>query len=326
VLLYAIVIVSAAILLGPTAAAGFTGLTILLALAQLAAEQTGHAVVVFGQAPDQRLAIFLVSIGGLASIGYLAGTYAGRLYELIAEARKAAETVRVRGQRRRELVRRAAAGAAESLRAVEEVADVIDERADQLSKVERRKLSGTLRMRVADLDAEVAQLVDVGSLDEIGEERPEPILLRRAVEDCVTGLGERLEPYDLEVDVPPLKVLGHHRATRRVVFNLLDNAVTHTPPGTRVQVTALESGGCGVLVITDSGPGILPEIAARMFDPPRPGSQVRVGLPLVRQLCESMGAKIRYERAPHGGARFLVGFRLAPSAVPSPDDEPWSGI
>ncbi|MGH8896381.1 MAG: sensor histidine kinase [Egibacteraceae bacterium] len=344
VLLYTIVVSSAGILLGPAAATGFTGLVVLLALAELAAEQAGlRPVLGFNQTSDQRLAVFLVSVGGLASVGYLSGTYASRLHELIAEAGAGAETARVGGRQRRELVLRAAAGADASLRAVEEVADALEERAEQLSEAERRQLSGTLRIRVAQLDAEVAQLADVGSLDAVGEERPEPILLRRAVEDCVIGLGDRLEPYDLDIDVPPLKVLGHRRATRRVVFNLLDNAVTHTPPGTRVQVTALESGGCGVLVVTDSGPGILPEVAARMFDPPgdggrgasavkdehlrpgrgsrRPGAQVRVGLPLVRQLCESMGAEIRYERAPHGGARFLVGFRLAPRAAPSPDDE-----
>lgn len=322
VLLYAIVVVSAGILLGPVAAAGFTGLVILLALAQLAAEQAGlRPIVGFNPAFDQRLVTFLVSVGGLASVGYLSGTYASRLHELIAEAGVAAETVRVRGRRRRELVDRAAASADESLRAVEQVADVLEESAEQLSEAERRRLSSMLRIRVAELDAEVAQLVDVGSLDGIGEERPEPILLRRVVDDCVIGLGERLEQYDVDVDVPPLKVLGHRRATRRVVFNLLENAVTHTPPGTRVRVTALESGGSGVLVVTDSGPGIPPAVAARMFNPP-PGAQVRVGLPLVRQLCESMGAEIRYERTPHGGARFLVGFRLAPRAAPSADDEP----
>jgi two-component system, OmpR family, sensor kinase len=323
VLLYAIVVVSAGILLGPAAAGGFTMLVILLAVLQFAAEQAGlRPIVGFNQASTERLAIFLISIGGLASVGYLSGTYASRLHELIAEAGVAAETQRVRGRRRRELVRRAAAGADESLRAVEEVADVLEERAEQLSEAERRRLSGTLRTRVAELDAEVAQLVDVGSLDEIGEERPEPILLRRTVKDCVNELGERLKPYELEVDVPLLKVLGHRRATHRVVFNLLENAVTHTPPGTRVQVTALQSGGSGVLVITDSGQGIQPEVASKMFDPPRAGVQVRVGLPLVRQLCESMGAEIHYEPAPRGGARFLVGFRLAPRAAPCADDEP----
>jgi two-component system, OmpR family, sensor kinase len=337
VLLYTIVVSSAGILLGTAAAAGFTGLVVLFAFAQLTAEQAGlRPAIGFDQPFDQRLAVFLLSVGGLVSVGYLSGAYAGRLHELIAEADVSAEMAHVRDQRRRELVRRAAVDADESLRAVEEVADALVDRAEPLSVAERRRLSDTLRIRVAQLDTEVAQLADVGALDAVGEERPEPILLRRAVEDCVIGLGERLKPYDLDVDVPPLKVLGHRRATRRVVFNLLDNAVTHTPPGTRVQVTALESGGCGVLVVTDSGPGIPPEVAAEMFDSPseggrpasaggwgsrRAGAQARVGLPLVRQLCESMGAKIRYERAPHGGARFLVGFRLAPRSAPSPDDD-----
>jgi signal transduction histidine kinase len=315
VLLYTIVVVSAGILLGPAAAAWFTFLTAGLGLAQLAVEAAGLTPAADFD-PTFRLPLFLVSLGGLVSVGYLSGTYASRLHELIAEAGAAAQTVRTRGQRRRDLLRQATKDAGESLRAVETLADRLEE---SLDDHERRLLSDTLRVRLAALDAEVSQLADVGSLDETGEERPEPILLRRTVEDCVIGLGERLAGHEIDVDVPPIRVVGHRRAARRVVFNLLENAVAHTPPGTHVRVTALSSGAKGVLVITDDGPGIPPQIAERMFDPPgsaaTPRATARVGLPLVRQLCESVGAEVRYEPAPHGGARFLVGFRLAPSAA-----------
>jgi hypothetical protein len=49
--------------------------------------------------------------------------------------------------------------------------------------------------------------------------------------------------------------------------------------------------------------------------------QPAVGLPLVRELCEAMGAECRYERAPSGGARFMVAFKLAPTSAPSADDD-----
>jgi two-component system OmpR family sensor kinase len=310
-LLQAIVVVSAGLLLGPAAAAWFTAFTAGLGLAQLAVEHAGLSPVV-GLNPSARVPIFLVSLGGLVSVGYLSGTYASRLHELIAEAGVAAEAVRVRGRRRRDLLRKAAEDAGESLRAVEALADLLEEPLDDR---ERRQLSGVLRVRVAALDAEVSQLADVGSLDGVGEERPEPISLRRTVEDCVIGLRERLQPYTVEVDVPAIRVVGHRRAARRVVFNLLENVVTHTPPGTRVHITAVKSGARGVLIVTDNGPGIPPEVTKRMFDPPGERRAARVGLPLVRQLCESMGAEVRYEPAPGGGARFLVGFRLAPSAA-----------
>ncbi|MGH8907087.1 MAG: sensor histidine kinase [Egibacteraceae bacterium] len=304
-LLYTIVVVSAGLLLGPAAAAWFTALTVGLGLLQLAVERAALS--------SATRATFLVSLAGLVSVGYLSGTYASRLHELIAEAGVAAEAVRVRGRRRRDLLRKAIEDAGESLRAVEALADRLEEPLDER---ERRLLSGTLRTRVTALDAEVAQLADVSSLDGVGEERPEPILLRRTVEDCVIGLGDRLRPYDVEVDVPPIRVVGHRRAARRVVLNLLENVVAHTPAGTCVRLTAVKSGARGVLVVTDNGPGIPAEIARRMFDPPGERRAARVGLPLVRQLCETMGAEVRYEPAPQGaGARFLIGFRLAPSSA-----------
>ncbi|MGH8933076.1 MAG: sensor histidine kinase [Egibacteraceae bacterium] len=316
ILLQAIVVVSAGLLLGPAAAAGFTFLTAGLGLAQFLLPQSRGDL-------DERLPIFLVSLAGLVSVGYLSGTYASRLHELIIDAGAAAEADRVRGRRGRDLLRQAAEEASESLRAVEELADQLEEPLDER---ERRQRSSALRVRLAKLDAEVSQLADVGSLMEVGEERPEPILLRRTVQDCLHGLGDRVQSHRVEVDVPPIRVVGYRRAARRVVLNLLENAVTHTPPGTRVHVTAVSSGARGVLVVTDDGPGIPPEIASRIFDPPGAAAghgcenAARVGLPLVRQLCESMGAQVRYEPVPQGGSRFLVGFRLAPSAAP--DAEP----
>ncbi len=318
ILLQAIVVVSAGLLLGPAAAAGFTLLTAGLGVAQFLIPQSRGDL-------DERLPIFLVSLAGLVSVGYLSGTYASRLHELIITAGAAAEADRARGRRGRDLLRQAAEEASESLRAVEALADQLEE---PLDEHERQLRSSALRVRLAKLDSEVSQLADVGSLIEMGEERPEPILLRRTVQDCVHGLGDRVQSHQVEVDVPPIRVVGYRRAARRVVLNLLENAVVHTPPGTRVHVTAVSSGARGVLVVTDDGPGIPPEIARRIFDPPSATAghgrenATRVGLPLVRQLCESMGAQVRYEPVPQGGSRFLVGFRLAPGAAPDAEPGP----
>ncbi|MDP9406231.1 MAG: hypothetical protein M3O86_06470, partial [Actinomycetota bacterium] len=95
VLLYAIVVVSAGILLGPAAAAGFTALTVGLGLSQLLAEQLGHPPALLHR-PDlgERLPILAVSLAGLVSVGYLSATYASRLHELVAEAGEQAEVVR----------------------------------------------------------------------------------------------------------------------------------------------------------------------------------------------------------------------------------------
>lgn len=322
VLLYAIVVVSAGILLGPGAAGWFTALCVGLALLQLAFEEMGLEPTLLHR-PElaDRVGVLLVSIAGLSSVGYLSGTYASRLHELIAEAGQQAEVTRRRGRRRRSFVRRATADVGEPLRAVEAVADALD-RDEGLTAAERRQFAALLRIRVTQLDAEVAKLADVGVLDQLVDERPEPVLLARAVSDCVIALRERLAVHALDVDVPPLKVVADRRAVRRVVFNLLENVVEHTPAGTAVRVTALSTAGHGVLVVSDNGPGVPPGEARHLFDAPDEGGQPRVGLPLIKELCDSMGADLRYEPVPGGGARFLVGFRLAPSGAPSADDQP----
>lgn len=320
VMLYAIVIVSAGILLGPAAASGFTALTAFLGLLQFAAEELWTTpVLLHREDVGERLPILLVSLAGLASIGYLTASYAGRLQELIAEAGEQAEVVRRRGRRRRSLVEKARVDVREPLRELEAVAESLDERWDELPDDERRRLAGRLRMGVISLEAEVSQLADVSAMEESIAERPEPVLLRKAVDDVVYALRDRLDGYVVEADVPPLKVVGNRRSVRRVLYNLLENVVQHTPIGTHVDIDALATAGSAVLVVTDTGPGVPKNVAADMFQPPDEGGR-RLGLALVRELCEAMGAEIRYETAPHGGARFLLRFRLAPSSAPSLDD------
>jgi two-component system, OmpR family, sensor kinase len=325
VMLYAIVVVSAGILLGPSSAFGFAGFVIVLSGVQLLLEEVGLEPALLHRPELQdRVAILLASVAGLASIGYLSGVYSGRLHELIAVAGEEAEVVRRKQARRRDFMHHAWVGVRPPLRDVEEVADALSEGSGELTEQARRRLASRLRMSTSQLQAEIDQLVDMGVMDEPESRRPEPLLLRRFVEDCLVALGQRLEPYQVECDLPPLKVLGDRRAARRVVYNLLENLVEHTPPGTRAHLAAVTTRGHGVLVLTDDGPGIPPAVADRIFDPPQGDAgedKPAVGLPLVRELCEAMGAECRYERAPSGGARFMVAFKLAPTSAPSADDD-----
>lgn len=329
VMLYAIVVVSAGIMLGPTAAAGFTVFTVALSCLQLVVEELGYPPVLLHRPDlDERVTILTVSLAGLVSVGYLSATYASRLHELIAEAGERYEAVRRRGRRRRQFSARAAADVRTPLRDIERLADELEEHVEGQSPSDLRRLAGRMRMAAMTVDAELAQLTDVSILDDMGDARPDPISLRRVAEDCIIALGDRLTPYIVDLDVPPLKVLGDRRATRRIVFNLLENVVEHTPAGTQVHVTAVTTAGSGVLVITDDGPGVPPDASARLFSGPKEGRREakdmlpKVGLPLVAELAAAMKAEVRYEPAPGGGSRFMVKMRLAPQNAPSPDDVP----
>lgn len=329
VMLYAIVVVSAGILLGPGAAASFTGFTVVLSLLQLLIEEMGYPPVLLHRPElDDRIPILTASLAGLASVGYLSATYASRLHELIAEAGARYDAVQRLGRRRRSFVARAAVDVRGPLADLDALASELDTETGELSDSDRRRLASRLRMQVTVLEAELAQLADASVMDDTVESRPQPITLRRVLEDVVVALGERLQAHIVDLDLPPLKVLGDPRATRRVVFNLLENVVEHTPAGTIVHIRAVRTAGHVVLVLTDDGPGIPEDVVPRLFSGPREGRRdarealPKVGLPLVAELCAAMNAEVRYEPAPNGGARFMVKMRMAPSAAPSADDAP----
>lgn len=320
VMVHTIVVVSAGILLGPVAAGAFTGLGVLAGLGHLAVEQLWLVPALLHRPSlDDRLTVLALSLGVLISVGVLTATYASRLHDLVAEAGAEAEVVRRRGRRRRQLVRRASVDVREPLRELETVAESLGSAASW-AETDRERLAARLRIGVARVDAEVGRLADLGVLGSDLDAPPEPVSLPRVVRDCVVSLADQLEEYVLDVEIPrEVKVLGDPRGARRMVLTLLENVVEHTPPGTHARLQVVSSGGYGVLVLTDDGPGVPPERADALFDAPEERSAARVGLPLVAELCRQMDARCRYEPAPGGGARFMISLRLAPSAVPTRD-------
>lgn len=318
--LFVIPIVSAGIVLGPAAATGFTALAVALAWLQLASEELLFVPrFLFREDMGERLVVLLVMTAVLVSVGYLTGTYASRLQDNIAAAGTAADEVRRRTLRRRSFVRQVTIDIQRPLAAVEEVAERLDSEAP-LDAPTRHALASTLRMRAVQLESEIGQLADVGALDEARDAKPEAVLLSRVVDDCLQDLAERLRAHEVHVDVGPIRVAGDRRAARRIAYNLIENVIEHTPSGTAMWVEGRTTGGHGVLAVTDDGPGIPSSVAHRLFDPPGEGGAPRVGMPLVKELVDAMGAQITYEPRARGGSIFLVGFRLAPRDAPGADE------
>ncbi|CAN5834229.1 hypothetical protein BH24ACT15_BH24ACT15_02750 [soil metagenome] len=319
--LYVIPIVSGGIILGPAAAAGFTALAVVLSWGQLLSEQWGLApLLLHRQDLGDRVVILGIMTAVLISVGYLTGTYASRLQDTIAAAGSEADEIRRRTRRRRSFVRQAAHDVRRPLLEIERVAAQLDSDLP-LGSQTKQSLASQLRMRTSELEAEIGQLVDVGALDEARETKLQAVLLSDVVTDCLADLSQSLQDYDVHVDVPPIRVAGDARAARRVAYNLLENVIDHTPPGTRVWVEGRQTGGQGVLIVTDDGPGLPPSVARRLFDSPSEDVRPRkVGMPLVKELADAMGAEVTWSPRTGGGAIFLVGFRLAPRDAPTAPD------
>jgi signal transduction histidine kinase len=104
----------------------------------------------------------------------------------------------------------------------------------------------------------------------------------------------------------------------RVLQNLLQNAIRHTPVDGTVWIEARQGPGGLEVAVQDTGEGIDPALLPRVFepfwrgDPARSGPGSGLGLTLVRRIVEAMGGEIRAESDPARGARFSL---LLPNQV-----------
>lgn len=107
---------------------------------------------------------------------------------------------------------------------------------------------------------------------------------------------------------PGLEVSGDAGLLRLVVFNLLDNALKHSPRGEAVHIEARRREGDVVLCVADHGPGVRPEDRERVFERffrggPASGSGVGgLGLSVVRWIAEAHGGTARLLETERGAA------------------------
>jgi signal transduction histidine kinase len=114
--------------------------------------------------------------------------------------------------------------------------------------------------------------------------------------------------------LPPLTADGPRLA--RVLRNIIDNALRHTPPGGEILVNAAQADSIVEFRVVDSGPGIPAQDRERVFDRFYRGERSRhrgedstalaagagLGLAIARGLVEAHGGRIWAESAPTGGA------------------------
>jgi two-component system, OmpR family, sensor kinase len=124
----------------------------------------------------------------------------------------------------------------------------------------------------------------------------------------------------------PLRVEGSRDELHRMVLNLLDNAIRHTPPGSCVELTLREDGGEAVVEVADDGPGIPEGMRAQVFDrfvrgtgpaDTARGTGTGLGLAIVSAVAESHGGAVKATESSSGGALFVARIPLADSSKPT---------
>ena len=146
---------------------------------------------------------------------------------------------------------------------------------------------------LATIDAGAMSL-NLGSID-----------IRKTIEAAAEGIQDRLatDRIRLKVDVDANigSFVGDERRAVQVLYNLLANAVGFSPQDATVGLSARRTEHSVVFTVTDSGPGIPPDVKDKVFDwfeSHSHGSRHRgagLGLSLVRSFVELHGGKVRVD-------------------------------
>ncbi len=130
---------------------------------------------------------------------------------------------------------------------------------------------------------------------------------------ATTGVAVRLAGATSAV------VLGNGLDLRRALLNLVENAVKYTPPGGKVELSLARVDGHAELRVEDTGPGIDPAHAERIFQPfvrldsarTREDGGAGLGLAIARSIVTSHGGTLSVQTAPGAGSRFTIRLPLA---------------
>ncbi len=134
-------------------------------------------------------------------------------------------------------------------------------------------------------------------------------LVRSALQNLGRSLCRHEFKMDIPSDFPPVKLDAI--LTEQILVNLLGNAAVHTPPGTKVEISARAEENRLVLRVADNGPGLPAGDTARWFDrfqrgPDAVAGGTGIGLSLVKGFAEVQGGSISAGNRPGGGALFTV--------------------
>jgi heavy metal sensor kinase len=150
---------------------------------------------------------------------------------------------------------------------------------------------------------------DDGSL-ELLREPVDLAAVTQAVAEDASVLAEPLHVV-LVTDGPSATVPGDRARLEQVVMNIVSNAIRYSPQDGTVTVRTWEGDGGAGCTINDDGPGVSPELAARIFDRFVRGDAARsndggsgLGLAICNEIVTAHGGRIWLDARPGAGGSF----------------------
>jgi two-component system osmolarity sensor histidine kinase EnvZ len=170
---------------------------------------------------------------------------------------------------------------------------------------------------IEDMDAILKQFLDYAR--DGSEEQPSEHDLNALIEEVAQRYAAR--GHALKIDLGPIPSFSFRRnSIRRVLDNLIDNAVRYGKSGVRV-VTDCSADVVSV-TISDAGPGIRKGSPADYIKPfareeaSRSERGAGLGLTIVDRTMRLHGGRLRLENASEGGLSVTIEFPVKPSTAP----------
>jgi signal transduction histidine kinase len=263
-----------------------------------------------GRLADQRLEARVGALGAGPELDLLGLT----LDEMAERLEESIQRERIAESRRRDLVTAVSHDLRTPLASLQMMVEAIDDGiVDDPPTVKR--YAAEMRRSVQSLGRLVDDLFELVQLDAGAIEAESG---RACLEEIVSSAMAACEAQALEKGLvleAQLNGAGEFRCSPRLVRvlqNLLQNAVRHTPPDGFVRAEA-HRGPTGVeVVVEDTGEGIPAESLDRIFEPfwrgdeARSGGNSGLGLALAKRIVEALGGEINVQSQPARGTRFAI--------------------
>jgi two-component system sensor histidine kinase KdpD len=185
---------------------------------------------------------------------------------------------------------------------------------DRLGAERQKELVDTICDEAGRMDRLIGNILDMVRLEAgSAAARREWLPFEDVIGPALDRLEDRLAGRQVTVELPedlPLipvdPVLFEH-----LMFNLLENAAKHTPPGTPILVRARAPEGWVEIEVADRGPGLPPGEEQRVFEkfyrgPKAGGPGMGLGLAICLGIVQIHGGLLAAENRPGGGAVFRI--------------------
>jgi len=182
-------------------------------------------------------------------------------------------------------------------------------KADVLSAADRQRYLDIALAQSAKVGGLAQALFELARLEHgMVQATPEDFSMVDLAQDVLEkfALPAEAKQLQLRAGVPPAlpAVTADLGMIERVLTNLLDNAIRHTPAGGTVEVDLAAQDGKVAVTVSDTGPGIPPALRESIFQRPFPSGGAHrgggLGLLIVQRMLQLNGSQVRLVDSPVG--------------------------